>query len=63
MIGIALISLPKDKNQISNSYRLTQNEDKKAEIDIKIKITSIESSSLRSPPVLAPNSEPFAKFE
>jgi len=36
-----VISLPKDKNQISNSYRLTQNEDKKAEIDIKIKITSI----------------------
>lgn len=63
MIGIALISLPKDKNQIANSYRLTQNEDKKAEVDIKIKILSIDSSSVRSPTTLGLNSESTAKFE
>ena len=56
MIGIALISLPKDKNQISNNYRLTQNEDKKAEVDIKIKITSIgNTSSVRNPTTLGLN--------
>jgi hypothetical protein len=64
MIGIALISLPKDKTQISNSYRLTQNEDKKAEVDIKIKIISIDNtSSVRSPTTLGLNSENTAKFE
>ena len=36
MLGIALVSLPKDKNNISNTYKLTQCEDKKAEIDLKI---------------------------
>ena len=63
MIGIALISLPRDKTQISNSYRLTQNEDKKAEVDIKIKIMSIDSSSVRSPTTLGLNSDATAKFE
>lgn len=57
MIGIALISVPKDKNHISNSYRLTQNEDKKAEVDIQIKIVNIDNSSVRSPTTLGINSE------
>ena len=62
ILGIALISLPKDKNTLSSTYRLTQSEDKKAEIDLKIKITSIDSaSSLKG--TLQLNSEATAKFD
>jgi len=63
MIGIALISLPKDKKQISSSYRLTQNEDKKAEVDIRIKIVSIDSSTLRNTTTFGLNSETSPKVE
>jgi len=34
--------MPKDKNQLQNVYKLTQSEDKKAEIDIKIRINSLD---------------------
>lgn len=37
-----MVSLPKDKNEISNTYKLTQAEDKKAEIDININIRSLD---------------------
>jgi hypothetical protein len=38
IVGIALISLPRDKTLLQNTYRFTQNEDKRAEVDVKVKI-------------------------
>jgi hypothetical protein len=44
VVGIALISLPKDKNLIQSTFRLTQNEDKRAELDVRIKISPLDGS-------------------
>lgn len=30
MIGLALVSIPQETNSLSNTYKLTQNEDKRA---------------------------------
>jgi hypothetical protein len=41
VIGIALVTLPKDRDSVENTYRLTQSEDKRAEIDLKIRIMPV----------------------
>lgn len=43
------MNLPRDKNAVSSSYKLTQSEDKQAEVEMKIKISLIDSSSIKNP--------------
>lgn len=57
LLGIALVSLPKDKNLISNNYKLTQSEDRQAEIGLKIKISPLESSSFKNTASIPLNSD------
>ena len=42
MIGLALVSIPQETTTLSNTYKLTQNEDKRAEIDLKLKLSPFE---------------------
>lgn len=52
-----MISIPKDKNLIQSTYRLTQNEDKRAEVDLKIGINAFESSASNKTPIMELNSQ------
>lgn len=44
IVGIALMSLPKQAGEIKGNYKLNQSQDKKAEVSLRLTIRPFESS-------------------
>ena len=65
ILGIALVSVPKDSSSIESTYKMSQSEDRTAEVSLKMRIIPIEGSSsvVRNRADLSVESTPVSRMQ